>query len=150
MDKPRTMGRYFACSTCGSGTTLACAGCREVYYCSRHCQRQHWSQHKGECTLSITAVMPSGDRHRFWLRASASLEDLMGCVATYESFCPWSRAWQRYQIILDKIILGNTKVSLATAGIKNNATVYLSVTPAVRTDSDDEFYPRWDPLMISF
>jgi hypothetical protein len=71
-------------------------------------------------------------------------------VATYESCYPWSKAWQRYHIILDKIILENTKVSLVTAGIKNNATVYLSVTPAFKADSDDESYPQWDPLMISF
>ena len=74
----------------------------------------------------------------------------MRCVATYENFSPWCRAWQRYHIILDKIILEDTEVSLATAGIKNNATVYLSVTPAEGTDSEDESYPSWDPLMIFF
>ena len=146
----RTMGRAFACSTCGSGTTLACAGCRAVYYCSRHCQRQHWPQHKGECTLSITAVMPSGDRHRFWLQASASVGDLMRCVAAYESLDPWTTAWQRYHIILDEIILENAKISLSMAGIRNNATVYLSVTPAASTEGKDDSYPLWDPLMISF
>ena len=74
----------------------------------------------------------------------------MRCVATYEGFSPWTRAWQRYHIILGKIILEDTKVSLATAGIKNNATVYLSVTPAESTDSEDESYPSCDPLMIYF
>ena len=144
------MGRTFECFTCNRDTTLACSRCREVYYCTRHCQRLHWPQHRGECILAITAEMPSGDRHRFSLRASAPLRDLMRCVAAYEGRSPWTKAWQRYHIILDETTLTDTEEELVTAGIKNNATVHLSVTPAEGIDSADESYPSCDPLMIFF
>jgi hypothetical protein len=29
-----------------------CAGCLNVYYCTRECQLSHWSTHKAECRQS--------------------------------------------------------------------------------------------------
>lgn len=50
------------CAACGKASTTRCAGCIEgidqqgqlspTYYCSKDCQRAHWSQHKAECKLA--------------------------------------------------------------------------------------------------
>mmetsp|Transcript_6498 Transcript_6498/g.9619 ORF Transcript_6498/g.9619 Transcript_6498/m.9619 type:complete len:358 (+) Transcript_6498:104-1177(+) len=42
------------CSTCGKTeeevTLVACANCKMVRYCDRHCQKNHWKEHKPNCT----------------------------------------------------------------------------------------------------
>jgi hypothetical protein len=42
------------CEVCGAieggdRQLLLCTGCREVRYCGRACQKQHWKQHKAVC-----------------------------------------------------------------------------------------------------
>lgn len=38
------------CSGCGSKKTLSfCSNCRGVYYCSKYCQKEDWSEHKKDC-----------------------------------------------------------------------------------------------------
>jgi len=37
------------CASCGNDATKKCGKCREVWYCTRHCQVQHWDQHKKQC-----------------------------------------------------------------------------------------------------
>lgn len=36
-------------SNCDSKGTKKCSGCCSVRYCSRTCQRKHWSKHKKQC-----------------------------------------------------------------------------------------------------
>jgi len=37
------------CIVCGQLAKCLCSGCKHVFYCSRECQRKHWSSHKDEC-----------------------------------------------------------------------------------------------------
>lgn len=48
------------CESCGKDATMKCAGCMNApeykpgdsvttVYCSRDCQRRHWSDHKAHC-----------------------------------------------------------------------------------------------------
>ncbi|CAN0144317.1 unnamed protein product, partial [Ectocarpus fasciculatus] len=38
------------CSNCGKdGSLRPCSRCRQVRYCSKDCQRQHWREHKRDC-----------------------------------------------------------------------------------------------------
>lgn len=38
------------CQNCGeTGASSRCSLCKEVYYCSRQCQRTHWPSHKLDC-----------------------------------------------------------------------------------------------------
>jgi len=55
MASPSTCLELFPCASCRKhNSTLRCTGCRCVYYCSKGCQRQHWSVHKKVCkTISI-------------------------------------------------------------------------------------------------
>ena len=42
--------RPFGCVVCGACDNLTwCSGCREVTYCSREHQKQHWACHKKDC-----------------------------------------------------------------------------------------------------
>jgi tetratricopeptide (TPR) repeat protein len=39
-----------ACANCLSILELSrCSGCKQVYYCSKECQREHWKIHKQQC-----------------------------------------------------------------------------------------------------
>lgn len=42
------------CAACqqqsSNGSLQQCSRCKRVYYCSVECQRQHWKQHKGNCS----------------------------------------------------------------------------------------------------
>lgn len=46
------------CANCGSEGSLEklkqCSSCKETLYCSRACQKQHWTKHKGKCTYLQT------------------------------------------------------------------------------------------------
>ncbi|XP_063625594.1 SET domain-containing protein SmydA-8 [Cydia splendana] len=39
-----------SCYVCLSPSSQKCSGCQEVHYCSREHQKQHWKQHKHQCT----------------------------------------------------------------------------------------------------
>lgn len=41
-----------ACAACQTPGDLRCAKCRDVYYCSVACQREHWRLHKLLCSVS--------------------------------------------------------------------------------------------------
>ena len=40
-----------SCGHCGAteGTLQVCGGCKNIYFCSRECQRSAWGQHKEQC-----------------------------------------------------------------------------------------------------
>ncbi len=39
------------CASCGSAAAQSwCGRCRKVRYCDRQCQKQHWKEHKRECS----------------------------------------------------------------------------------------------------
>lgn len=42
-----SLGRI--CAGCGKDATLRCSRCKKYYYCTRSCQRSHWSVHKRPC-----------------------------------------------------------------------------------------------------
>ena len=33
---------------------LLCSGCKQVYYCSRRCQKDHWPKHKDSCKFFVS------------------------------------------------------------------------------------------------
>ena len=46
-----------ACALCGFvGTRFRCGQCRDTFYCSRSCQRQHWPEHKELCSPAALFV----------------------------------------------------------------------------------------------
>lgn len=44
------------CDSTGDGWSL-CGGCRKVRYCSKDCQRAHWSTHSAECKVELSSVL---------------------------------------------------------------------------------------------
>ena len=49
-----------ACAQCGTGSTPGvCAGCKEVHYCNKECQLQHWGRpsdpHMAHCGAATNA-----------------------------------------------------------------------------------------------
>ena len=39
------------CAVCDKLAKCLCSGCKHVFYCSRECQKKHWSNHKEECKM---------------------------------------------------------------------------------------------------
>ncbi len=39
------------CPVCKKSASLKCAGCRQIFYCRRECQKKHWKKHKNECKV---------------------------------------------------------------------------------------------------
>lgn len=39
-----------SCYICLAPSSQKCSGCQAVHYCSREHQKQHWKQHKHQCT----------------------------------------------------------------------------------------------------
>ena len=45
------------CASCGfQGTRFKCGQCRDTFYCSRSCQRNHWPEHKLLCSPAALNV----------------------------------------------------------------------------------------------
>ena len=44
------------CENCGKTDVplFACSGCKQVKYCSKECQKEHWRIHKPDCKPSVT------------------------------------------------------------------------------------------------
>ena len=38
---------------CGKSAPYRCTRCREVWYCSRECQKSHWGEHKPSCDAHL-------------------------------------------------------------------------------------------------
>ncbi|KAH8405988.1 hypothetical protein KR215_001817, partial [Drosophila sulfurigaster] len=45
----KTMTSPTSCALCQARATQVCAACRNVVYCSREHQKEHWKQHKSQC-----------------------------------------------------------------------------------------------------
>mmetsp|Transcript_7354 Transcript_7354/g.6956 ORF Transcript_7354/g.6956 Transcript_7354/m.6956 type:complete len:114 (-) Transcript_7354:161-502(-) len=41
-----------SCFVCTKPAQKKCARCKVLAYCSRHCQKMHWSIHKQSCTVN--------------------------------------------------------------------------------------------------
>ena len=41
--------KFGPCAMCDKLGTMRCGKCKQVHYCGRECQRQHWAAHKQEC-----------------------------------------------------------------------------------------------------
>ncbi|CAJ2647394.1 ubiquitin carboxyl-terminal hydrolase 17-like isoform X1 [Trifolium pratense] len=51
------VSEWYQCAVCYSPTTMRCARCKAVRYCSGKCQISHWRQgHKDECCPSVTTT----------------------------------------------------------------------------------------------
>ncbi|KAF0303343.1 SET domain-containing protein SmydA-8, isoform B [Amphibalanus amphitrite] len=46
---PAVTSEASSCPVCGVASSLACAACRQVHYCSRPHQKEHWKMHKTSC-----------------------------------------------------------------------------------------------------
>ena len=44
------------CAVCDKLAKGICSGCKHVFYCTRECQKKHWSSHKENC--KIEAKLP--------------------------------------------------------------------------------------------
>ena len=41
--------QYGSCAMCNGFGTLRCSKCKQVHYCGRECQQNHWKKHKTQC-----------------------------------------------------------------------------------------------------
>lgn len=46
------------CVQCQKWTSWRCKRCNSAFYCSKSCQREHWSMHKSLCSVQIQPFMP--------------------------------------------------------------------------------------------
>ena len=37
------------CAVCNNIAKAICTGCKNVFYCTRGCQKKHWASHKEDC-----------------------------------------------------------------------------------------------------
>jgi hypothetical protein len=37
------------CASCKKPSVSKCTNCRDVFYCSKECQKRHWKEHKFSC-----------------------------------------------------------------------------------------------------
>lgn len=47
--------------TCPEPGTRTCGGCKRTKYCSRNCQRSHWSAHKAACKAASQSTAPKSN-----------------------------------------------------------------------------------------
>lgn len=53
----RKMGEQ-QCEVCRKPAKQFCSSCREVFYCSRDCQKQDWKTHKAKCKPFVVKTHP--------------------------------------------------------------------------------------------
>lgn len=61
------------CATCKKAAETKCTNCRNVFYCSKECQKKHWKEHKYECKSMPYKIGKSPELGRF-LEASRDLK----------------------------------------------------------------------------
>ncbi|KAH8370423.1 hypothetical protein KR093_003406, partial [Drosophila rubida] len=66
-----------SCALCGARAAQVCAACRNVVYCSREHQKQHWRQHKTQCKCYELATNQLLGRHLRATRDIAMGEQIM-------------------------------------------------------------------------
>ena len=37
------------CAVCSTIAKAICTGCKNIFYCTRDCQKKHWASHKEDC-----------------------------------------------------------------------------------------------------
>lgn len=64
----RLLRRCAGCLVCESAEVKLswCAGCRDQYYCSRHCQKRMWPEHKKLCQQSAAIRLKTGGDEVAW------------------------------------------------------------------------------------
>ena len=50
---------FHPCAACGVESSHRCGGCKELYYCSKKCQKRHWTKggHSRECREQTTVIV---------------------------------------------------------------------------------------------
>ena len=66
----------FTAVTHASGPMKLCGRCRRVIYCSRSCQRLHWSAHKNDCVLAEWCPVC---KERFAIKCCAGCRNVRYC-----------------------------------------------------------------------
>ena len=119
------------CARCGVGSTKVCAGCFELWYCSRKCQKQSWSCHRLECIHpTIHVYMMSGKRKDYSeLQLKRSVADLKKLIM---QDLP---GISDVTLLVESVVL-NTWLSLHEAGLYDGVAVAV-LTHAENVGSDD-------------
>mmetsp|Transcript_19204 Transcript_19204/g.41729 ORF Transcript_19204/g.41729 Transcript_19204/m.41729 type:complete len:362 (+) Transcript_19204:52-1137(+) len=56
---PTTSNKDQRCLVCGKETASYCSRCKNVYFCSRDCQKKGWKSHKSECVEFALPDLPT-------------------------------------------------------------------------------------------
>ncbi len=62
------------CPVCQKTAETKCTACRQVFYCSKPCQKRHWKEHKFGCKKLPYKVESSAEMGRY-LVASRDLQE---------------------------------------------------------------------------
>lgn len=47
------------CAACGKEGSMRCSRCKQVWFCSKSCQRAHWAMHKASCSPPASSSIDS-------------------------------------------------------------------------------------------
>jgi ubiquitin C-terminal hydrolase len=117
-----------SCVICGMQTHCCCGACRQIFYCSKVCQRLHWKQHKRFCHPPL---VHSPDEFELLVSPNQPLHfNSDGTIVTSTS--PRS-AVTSADYLLEKKILDMGRVGLANLGntcyLSSILQCILSITP---------------------
>jgi hypothetical protein len=83
---PIKAGELAMCSSCGVTETqlgrllFKCMGCKNEYYCSKSCQRQHWAVHKPECRKTKEQRLRDSLSEIFFFEDQGAIDDALKVV----------------------------------------------------------------------
>ncbi|KAI0061810.1 hypothetical protein BV25DRAFT_705664 [Artomyces pyxidatus] len=115
--------RTSLCDACASGALRRCSRCQGVSYCSKECQKAHWTKHKMTCAKIVDVRT----------QKLTELGELENCDRGFRRWCDEQLAHELYHAV--KELVGHPSVTRAMPCSLQKSTITRQPDPCLNSSS---------------